>query len=498
MGPGVGKTSLESRALSYEPLEQFRPTALQDDSALADNHGKRIGIVIVTFNAVTTLMRVLKRITPNVWRNVEQVVVLDDASSDATFELAVGIKTLVDLPKLQVLKHPRNLGYGGNQKAAYQYLLEQGFDVVVLLHGDGQYAPELLSHLYGPIVRGEADAVFGSRMMKTYGGPIKGGMPLYKYVGNRILTFLENRALGMHLTEFHSGYRAYSLQALRQIDFLRMTDEFHFDTEIIIKLHHQNFQIREVPIPTFYGDEVCYVNGLKYAKDILRAVWRYKQTTRAVKAHPEFQEYFVPCPPKRSKYSSHFYARQMVSPAREVLEVKRGESGLAERLAADGVSVTEMRLTAQGLQESERFPARRFDRILALDLLEHQFDPAGTLRLLRRLVKPDGLVILSVPNVANFTVRLMLLAGRFRYADRGILDHEHVRFFTRRTIRELVEDAGFDVMSEQATAIPLERVIALNPEGRLLRTLTRLLGLATRMAPSLLGYEVVLAARLAK
>ena len=167
----------------------------------------------------------------------------------------------------------------------------------MLLHGDGQYAPEVLARMYHPLVHGEADAVFGSRMMKDYGGPLKGGMPLYKYVGNRILTTFENRALGMHLTEFHSGYRAYSMHALKQIDFSQMTDDFHFDTEIIIKLQHQGFRIHEVPIPTYYGDEICYVNGLKYAADVARAVRRYHQTRRSVRrCHPEFQEYFVHYP----------------------------------------------------------------------------------------------------------------------------------------------------------------------------------------------------------
>ena len=112
---------------------------------------------------------------------------------DETYELAVGIQAMANLPKLHVLKNERNLGYGGNQKAGYRYFIEQGFDVVVLLHGDAQYAPELLSHLYAPIVRGEADAVFGSRMMKDFGGPLKGGMPFYKYVGNRLLTEFENQ-----------------------------------------------------------------------------------------------------------------------------------------------------------------------------------------------------------------------------------------------------------------------------------------------------------------
>lgn len=170
--------------LTYEPNPLFSVTPLQDDRALADCKGKRIGILIVTYNAVGTILKVLKRITPNVWRNVEEAVIFDDASPDPTYELAMGIKMLRDVPKLKVLKHSRNLGYGGNQKAGYQYFIERGFDIVVLLHGDGQYAPEILSHLYHPLVEGQADAVFGSRMMKTYGGPLKGGMPMYKYIGN--------------------------------------------------------------------------------------------------------------------------------------------------------------------------------------------------------------------------------------------------------------------------------------------------------------------------
>jgi glycosyltransferase involved in cell wall biosynthesis len=268
----------------YEPAPQFRD--IPDDPEGADCRGKRIGILIVTYNALTTLARVLKRIPPSVWRNVEEVVVFDDASQDATFELAVGIKAVRDIPKLKVIKHSRNLGYGGNQKAGYQYFIEKGFDVCVLLHGDGQYAPEFLVRMYEPLVKGEAEAVFGSRMMQDFGGPLKGGMPLYKYVGNRILTAYENWALGMNLTEFHSGYRAYSLHALSQVDFTHMTDDFHFDTEIIIKLHHQNCRIREVPIPTFYGDEICYVNGMKYAADVYRSVSRYRRTIRSMGRKP--------------------------------------------------------------------------------------------------------------------------------------------------------------------------------------------------------------------
>src|SRR5574338_389224 len=145
--------------------------------ALADNRGKRIGIFIVAYNALTTLAKVLDRIPKDVWDNVEEVVIFDDASQDRTYELALGYKTTQGTDKLHVLKHSANLGYGGNQKAGYRYFVERGFDAVVLLHGDGQYAPEVLAQIYHPLVTGQADAVFGSRMMRDYGGPLKGGMP---------------------------------------------------------------------------------------------------------------------------------------------------------------------------------------------------------------------------------------------------------------------------------------------------------------------------------
>jgi len=503
--------TLPRLTLAFEPLPQFRQSALEESPERANSRGKRIGIFIVAYNALTTLRNVLKRITPEVWRNVEQVVVFDDASSDATYELAVGIQAMTDLPKLRVLKHPRNLGYGGNQKAGYRYFIDQGFDIVVLLHGDGQYAPELLSHMYAPLVRGEADAVFGSRMMKDFGGPLKGGMPLYKYVGNRILTAFENRALGLHLTEFHSGYRAYNVHALAQIRLDKLTNDFHFDTEIIIKLHHQNFRILEVPIPTFYGDEICRVNGLKYAKAIVRAVQRYKETSRAVRSHPEYEEYFVPYAIKRSRYSSHHYASQLIGTGQRVLEIGCSDGAFGSELVSAGNSVTgvdcEPRVPAvagyesvtpadleQGLGPLSRRSDGVFDRILLLDRLEHLKEPGPLLEDCRRLLGARGKLIVSVPNTVNLTVRLMVLFGIFRYSDRGLLDWSHLRFYTRRTIRELLRKYGYRITGCRYTVIPVERVISMRPEGIPLRVSDRLLRILTAAAPGLFAYEIVLVA----
>jgi len=497
-------------ALDYVP----RPACAQHaDPTIAACQGKRIGILVVTYNAISTLIPVLKRIPPSVWSNVEEVVIFDDASQDGTFELAMGVKAVCDVPKLHVLKHRKNLGYGGNQKAGYRYFIEKGFDIVVLLHGDGQYAPEILAQLYRPLVSGEADAVFGSRMMTIYGGPIKGGMPLYKYVGNRILTFLENRALGLKLTEFHSGFRAYNLHALAQLDFSRMTDDFHFDTEIIVKLHHQGMRICEVPIPTYYGTELCNVDGLKYARDVVRSVWRYRRTCRSVMRAPEFAEYFVHYPIKHSKHSSHYVARQLVGRDQDVLDLGCGEGFFAAELKKDGNRVVGVDAlpAARESDSLERYISadlntpqpdlalrvgeRRFDRVLLLDVLEHLTQPERLLSELRPALKETGQLLVSLPNVANITVRLALLFGRFDYTDRGILDRTHVHFYTRRTARAFLRENGWEIVTAKTTVMPLELVLGLDPAKPLMRAITSVLAVATAVFPGLLAYQLIYLAR---
>src|SRR6266566_2976894 len=228
---------------------------------------KRIGILVVAYNAASTLAQVLDRIPRDFVPRIDEVLVGDDHSQDSTYLVGLGYQQQSgDLP-LTVVRHPRNLGYGGNQKAGYCWAIENGLDIVVLLHGDGQYAPEILPDIVEPLELDKCDAVFGSRMMEP-GAARRGGMPLYKYVGNRILTRFQNAVAGMDLSEWHSGYRAYSVAALREIPFEGNSDDFDFDTQIIVQLHEAGKRIEEVPIPTFYGDEISRVNGLRYARDI--------------------------------------------------------------------------------------------------------------------------------------------------------------------------------------------------------------------------------------
>lgn len=235
----------------------------------------RVGVLVVAYEASATLEAVLNRIPQDFRSSITSILVCDDASSDNTYQVGMRVKQArPDLP-LHVIRRPVNLGYGGNQKAGYRWMIDNGLDAVVLLHGDGQYAPEFLPKMVAPIIAGDADVVFGSRMLEP-GAALRGGMPRYKYFGNKILTFLQNRLAGVALSEWHSGYRAYSIRSLDGVGFELNADYYDFDTQIILQMIETHQRIVEIPIPTFYGDELSRVNGIRYGWRILRHTLRWR------------------------------------------------------------------------------------------------------------------------------------------------------------------------------------------------------------------------------
>lgn len=233
---------------------------------------KKLMVLIVSYNAEMTITKLLHRIPENVWKRAEEIVVADDCSKDRTIEIAQDYKHLYKKKNLIIIKHEKNKGYGGNQKWGYNYAIKKGYDIVVMVHGDAQYPPEYILSLIKPIEQGEKEFMFGSRMA---GNPLQGGMPLYKYLGNIFLTGVENLVLGTRLTEFHSGFRAYSMKALKDIPLNLDSDGFHFDSEIIIQLVIAKKRIGEITIPTFYGDEKCNVKVINYGLNILKELLRY-------------------------------------------------------------------------------------------------------------------------------------------------------------------------------------------------------------------------------
>lgn len=235
----------------------------------------KIAIFIIAYQAVRTLVTAYERIPEALKKEAAEIYVIDDCSSDNTYEAGLQYKNAKHIANLNIYRNQRNHGYGGNQKRGYKYAMKRGYDIIVMLHGDVQYAPERIPQLIAPLRSGEADMVFGSRMTGT---PLAGGMPWWKFAGNKFLTRIENKVLGLNLSEYHSGFRAYSVAALRKIPFTRCTDDFHFDTEILIQFKEKKLRIQEIAIPTHYGPEshqVGFFTSLRYGFGILRTLYDY-------------------------------------------------------------------------------------------------------------------------------------------------------------------------------------------------------------------------------
>jgi glycosyltransferase involved in cell wall biosynthesis len=463
----------------------------------------RIGIVVVAYNAESTLLKTLDRIPVDFRERIEEVIVCDDASRDDTFEHGRMWATRPDTPKTHVVRHTKNLGYGGNQKAAYALAIDHGLDIVVLLHGDGQYAPECLPAVVAPFEQGDVAAVFGSRMMRK-GEAKLGGMPLYKRLGNRILTRFENTMFGTDLSEFHSGYRAYRTDILRRIPFWANSDGFDFDTQIIAQVLHAGGRILEVPIPTYYGDEICYVNGMRYAHDVIVDVLEYCLAVRGFGTCE-----WVPVPDeyafKEEDGSSHAVILNMMSrlPTSRIIDLGCSGGLLADKLRARGHFVVGVDHTeVPGVRDrTDAFFAADlnkgvpkevgtgYDVVIAGDVIEHLSSPSECLRQMIGMLRPGGQMLLSVPNFGHWYPRLRVCLGIFGYDRRGILDDTHLRFFTRSTLRRLVRRGGFDILEETVTGLPLG---AMSSGGGLSKAVRRLDEILVRTRPTLFGYQYLM------
>ena len=234
----------------------------------------KIGILVVAYNAESTIESTLSRIPEAFVSEIHSILISDDKSKDLTSARATNFAESSRLP-IQVVSQPINLGYGGNQKFGYSWAIQNHWDLVVLLHADGQYAPEFIPQIVKPLLENKADAVFGSRMLNKRDA-LKGGMPKYKWVGNQILTFLQNKLTNQNFSEWHSGYRAYTVEALLKLNLGKLSNGFRFDTQIILELLAAKQRITEIPIPTYYGDEISHVNGLEYAREIIWDTLRHR------------------------------------------------------------------------------------------------------------------------------------------------------------------------------------------------------------------------------
>jgi glycosyltransferase involved in cell wall biosynthesis len=465
----------------------------------------RLLVFVIAYQAEATLQAVLERIPRVVFEEWStEILVVDDASSDRTYQIGKSYQDAHPALPLVVLRNTHNQGYGGNQKVGYAYAIANGFDVVAMVHGDGQYAPEELARLLQPLRDGSADAVFGSRMMPP-SRALKGGMPLYKFVGNRILTAIQNLLLGTRLSEFHSGYRLYRVAKLKTLPFQLNSSDFHFDTEIILQLLNAGGRIRELPIPTYYGDEISRVNGLAYAWNVVAATLGncahragILYARRFDVAPPGDKSHYSP---KLNYASSHTFALAAVPAHSRVLDLGAGPGPLAEALIEKGCSLTLVdaappRSAPPGARVLVRdlnadpldIDLNDIDVILLLDVVEHLYDPERFFGALRRHFDyQTRRVVLTTPNIAFVIQRLMLLFGQFNYGKAGILDRTHTRLFTFRSFEQLLRDAGMRVRSVRGIPAPFPKALGDNFLGRAALAVNQAL---IRVSKTLFAYQI--------
>ncbi len=245
---------------------------------------EKVTVVMPAYNAAATLLKTYEQIPKDI---VTEVLLVDDASRDETVALA----RKLDIP---TLVHPENRGYGANQKTCYTEALRRGSDIVVMLHPDYQYDPTLIPEMIAPIQKGEADLVLGSRLLGVDGRDY--GMPAYKYFANKFLTSVENKAMGTHLSELHTGYRAYSRRLLTTIPYLRNSDDFVFDSQVLFQTVAFDFKIAEISVPCRYMPEASSINFIRsarYGLSTLFVAWQYTMHKKGRRKCPLFRRDFA-------------------------------------------------------------------------------------------------------------------------------------------------------------------------------------------------------------
>lgn len=462
-------------------------------------------IFIVAYEAEAHIPELFERIRQSGLEATHDILLIDDASGDKTAEvarqLAGGLAT-----KTTVLRNPSNLGYGGNQKLGYEYAIREGYEAVVLLHGDCQYPPEFIPEMTHPIIEGRADVVFGSRMLDKKSA-LQGGMPLYKWIGNQVTTAVQNFLLGSKFSECHTGFRAYRVPLLAKIPFRYNSNNFHFDADIIIQCHRAGARFLEIPIPTRYATEICRVNGVQYCWNCFKSGLADRCTQMEIFYSRKFD--LQQHPLYESKLglagSSHEVALRMVPEGSTVVDLGGGNGAMAQELKKKGCRVTvvdthldlqpEENITTVEASVEELAEIPKAEVVLLMDIIEHirrkeQFVLLEKIRTMGS-THPTK-VIISVPNSVFLPVRVMMLLGRINYGRRGILDETHAFLFTRHSLRSLLISAGYKIGRMEYTSAPIAFAFPGLPKfSRFLSTLQQKLAY---LLPGWFAYQIVVEA----
>ena len=405
-------------------------------------------IFIVAYNHEKFINQVLDRLPDSIKKENYEILVADDASEDKTFKIAQEWKKQNKHINIKILKNSKNYGYGGNQKIGIQYAIKNNFDTLTLLHGDGQYAPEIINDFLNYHLINRSALTLGSRMLIKKNA-LKGRMPLYKFLGNIILTKLQNTLLNTTLSEFHTGYRIYSVKHLKEIKFNLNSDDFHFDTEIILQFVGMKYQINEFSIPTYYGDEISYVNGFKYAYNILKQTLIFSLQQKGIFYDNKYR--FVEIKDKYENKmdfeSTHSILFDNIIKDSSIIDLGSHTGQYLKKLKQ--IKNCKIKCVDRERRECDHefeiinlntdLPKdiKSYDYVLLLDIIEHLHNPENFIERLHESLNPNQIIIASTGNIGFIIIRIMLLFGYFNYGKRGILDSTHTRLFTFQSFKKL-------------------------------------------------------------
>ena len=470
---------------------------------------KKLLILIVAYNHERFIKSVLNRIDQNLVKNYEvEVLISDDSSTDNTLNILKDYKenNRNNEIKYTILSNPINQGYGGNQKIGFLYAIKNKFDFVALVHGDGQYAPEYLETLVKPLNDENVDTVFGSRMINK-NGALNGGMPLYKFLGNKILTFYQNKLFNKNFTEFHSGYRIYKVQSLKKVPYQFNNNDHSFDNEIIIQFLIANLNIKELPIPTYYGDEISYVNGLKYAFQVFIENLKAKIQKYGIFYNRKYSFNYKNNNNYKIKENFDSPHQRVINEIKEnsnILDIGCNSSKLAKILKENkncNVTAIDKSKDLEDKTSIDEYIScdldnglpnldyNKYDYILLLDVIEHLKNPEKFMLDLKVKVEKNSRVkiITSTGNIAFIIIRLMLLFGSFNYGEKGILDRTHTRLFTFSSFKNLLIQSGFDIVSVSGIPAPAPLITGENIFGKLILNINKLL---IAISKSIFSYQI--------
>ena len=465
----------------------------------------RIALFLFGLSSIGALRKTLERIPEPLRECLEEIALFPDGSLEG--ELAAAWPELARLPGLRLRIHrtPGDHGYGAQRKAAFEQALRAGFDHVVAMCGDGRHPPEGLPKLLHAALFEGRELVFASRLRSPR------SMPLGPALGHLAASEFQNHVLGIRLRDYDSGYRLYSVRALRAVPFQLAGDDRTFDVDLMIQHRALGISSAEVSVvPPWREADTAREEATHTLRACGRALDYRLHQLHVVRRGRYFVDRGIHYTLKESETGSHMQILDAIEPGSRVLDLGCSQGLLARPLREKQVRVTGVdarppeRLAAEleayhqrDLELPVELPEGRvFDYVVVADVIEHLRNRAQLLRSARRHLKPEGRLIISTPNIALWFYRLSLLVGRFEYGPRGVLDRTHVHLYTHDSFRREVQGAGFHILRERVTALPFEVVFESTGRSRLMRSIARAYHGLARLWPEMFAYQHMLEAEI--